>query len=195
MRDIAILEFVTLDGVMQSPTRPDEDTSGGFAQGGWAAGFMEGVMPQVIAEAMTQPYDLLFGRTTYDLFAEHWPNESDNNPVAKILNRARKYVVTNSPKDGYAWPNTTSVSGDIVSQIARLKNEDGPLLQIHGSCELVHTLMKHGLVDELRLWTFPVVLGQGKRLFGQKTAPADFELIKAGHVENGVAMHWYRRVS
>ena len=107
MRDIAILEFVTLDGVMQSPTRPDEDTSGGFAQGGWAAGFMEGVMPQVIAEAMTQPYDLLFGRTTYDLFAEHWPNESDDNPVARILNRARKYVVTNSPKDDYTWPNTT----------------------------------------------------------------------------------------
>jgi len=193
MRELAVLSFVTLDGVMQSPTSPEEDPSGGFTQGGWATPYWEQVMPQVFAEAMSEPYDLLFGRQTYDVFSAHWPHMPDSDPVAARLNSARKYVVTNSATHPLHWRRSIRISGDIASRIAALKAADGPLLQVHGSCQLIQTLLQHDLIDELRLWTFPVSVGGGKRLFGDGLAPVALKLIRADATTNGVVMSIYRR--
>lgn len=191
MRELAILTFVTLDGVMQAPGHQDEDRSGGFIHGGWCTNFWREVMEQVMAEAMANPYDLLLGRKTYETFATHWPNAGDN-PVANRLNNATKYVVT-STLNTFEWKNSKRISGDIVSEISRIKTQDGPLLQVHGSCELIQTLLSHQLIDEFRLWTFPLVVGAGKRLFGQNSIPTNLTLVKANTTSNGVAMGIYRR--
>ena len=193
MRELAILSFITLDGVMQSPTSPEEDPSGGFTGGGWGAPYWEQVMPQVYAEAMSEPYDLLFGRKTYEVFASHWPNASADDPVAVRLNSAHKYVATTSSTHPLPWERSTRVTGDVPAEIAMLKAEDGPLIQVHGSSELIQTLLKHDLIDEFRLWTFPVVVGDGKRLFGEGLAPSDLTLVKTGATANGVVMTVYRR--
>ena len=194
MRELAILSFVTLDGVMQSPTSPEEDSSGGFTGGGWGAPYWEQVMPQVFAEAMSEPYDLLFGRKTYEVFAGHWPNVSpDEDPVSARLNGGHKYVVTRSAEGPLAWGPATRLSEDVVGEIARLKAGDGPLIQVHGSAELIQTLLAHDLIDEYRLWTFPVVVGGGKRLFADGAALRNLELVRIGSTVNGVLMSIYRR--
>lgn len=192
MRDLAILTFVTLDGVMQAPSMPDEDRSGGFEQGGWAAPYWDEVMGQVQKEAMAYPYDMLFGRKTYDLFANHWPQVDPNDPTAAMMNNATKYVATNTPKT-FEWKNTAAVTGDIPAEIARLKEQDGPLLQVHGSAELIQTLLANRLVDEFRLWTFPVTVGAGKKLFSTSARPANLTLQKSEACANGVVMNIYRR--
>lgn len=191
MRDLAVLTFLTLDGVMQAPVQPDEDTSGGFQRGGWSFKYFEEVMPQVEEEAMSQPFDLLFGRKTYESFAAHWPNVT-GSPHADKLNSARKYVATSTLTE-LAWNNSQPITGDIAAEVARLKAQDGPLLQIHGSWQLIQTLLAHDLVDEYRLWTFPVVIGTGKRLFGEDTVPMDLTLVKTSATSNGVVMTIYRR--
>ncbi len=193
MRELAILSFVTLDGVMQSPTSPEEDPSGGFAGGGWGAPYWEEVMPQVYAEAMSEPYDLLFGRRTYDVFASHWPNVGGEDPVAARLNGGHKYVVTRSEGHPLPWAESTRLTGDVVAGIKSLKSGDGPLIQVHGSSELIQTLLAHDLIDEFRLWTFPVVVGGGKRLFADGVAPGSLELVRTGSTGNGVVMAFYRR--
>ena len=193
MRELAILSFVTLDGVMQSPTSPEEDPSGGFTGGGWGAPYWEDVMPRVYAEAMSEPYDLLFGRRTYDVFASHWPSLGDSDPVAARLNGSRKYVATRSEAHPLPWGPSTRISGDVVGEIERLKAGDGPLIQVHGSVELIQTLIAHELIDEYRLWTFPVVVGSGKRLFGGGSAPGDLRLVRSGSTASGVVMSVYRR--
>ncbi len=193
MRDLAVLTFLTLDGVMQAPAQPEEDTSGGFASGGWAAPYWPQVMDQVEEEAMAQPFDLLFGRRTYELFSAHWPNV-DNSPHADKLNNARKYVVTTTLNQ-LDWQYSTPISGDVPAEVAGLKEQDGPLLQVHGSSELIQTLLSYDLVDELRLWTFPVVVGAGKRLFGEGASPADWELAKSRCTSDGVVMAIYRRAN
>ncbi len=192
MRELAILTFVTLDGVMQAPSHPDEDSSGGFVHGGWAQPCWDEVMTQVQAEAMQVPYDLLLGRKTYDLFAASWPQASDENPVAAMLNNARKFVIT-SNGERLEWNNSTRVAGDIANEIGKLKKEEGPLLQVHGSWQLIQTLLAHDLVDEIRLWTFPVVLGSGKRLFESGVAPTNLTLVKTAAVPSGATMSIYRR--
>ncbi|WP_108882390.1 dihydrofolate reductase family protein [Anderseniella sp. Alg231-50] len=191
MRELAILTFVTLDGVMQAPAMPDEDRSGGFANGGWATPYWEEVMSQVGREAMAEPYDMLFGRKTYDLFAAHWP-EVRNDPAADRMNAATKYVATSSP-DTLNWANSHAVSGDVAGQIAALKKLQGPLLQVHGSSELVHTLIAEDLVDEFRLWIFPTLVGPGKRLFRQDGFQGQLQLVKSEACRNGVVMNIYRR--
>lgn len=193
MRELAILTFLTLDGVMQGPGSPEEDPSDGFTQGGWAANYWDEVMQQVMAEAMADPYDLLFGRKTYDIFAAYWPEAGDDNPVAKMLNRANKFVATTSTQNDIEWHNTTRITGDVAAEVSRLKAQDGPLLQVHGSCELIQTLLSHDLIDEYRLWTFPVVLGSGKCLFSQGAVPAELTLVKSETTSNGVVMGIYRR--
>jgi len=193
MRELAILTFLTLDGVMQGPGSPEEDPSGGFTQGGWAANYWDEVMQQVMAEAMADPYDLLLGRKTYDIVAAHWPEAGDNNPVAKMLNSASKFVATTSTQNDIEWQNTTRITGDVAAEVSRLKAQDGPLLQVHGSCELIQTLLSHDLIDEFRLWTFPVVLGSGKCLFSQGAVPAELTLVKSETTSNGVVMGIYRR--
>lgn len=192
MRDLAILEFVTLDGVMQAPSQPDEDTTGGFTGGGWARGCWEDVMAQVMTEAMAEPYDLLLGRTTWDLFASTFPQAPSDNPVAGRLNAARKYVVT-SGTDLTPWDNSVAITGDVVSEIKQLKAQSGPLLQVHGSWQLVQTLLSAGLVDEYRLWTFPVVVGSGKRLFETGALPSELRLVKSASTTSGATMSIYRR--
>ncbi len=143
MRELAILIFQTLDGVMQAPKLPEEDRSGGFGGGGWADPYWDEVMALVGNEAMAEPYDVLFGRNTYDVFAAH---ATDEHP----LPNANKFVATSNP-DTLSWHRSTALTGDIAAEVARLKGQDGPLLQVHGSCELVQTLLAHSLVDELRL--------------------------------------------
>lgn len=191
MRDIAALTFVTLDGVMQAPSMPEEDRSSGFSQGGWAAPYWEGVMEQVQTKAMAEPYDMLFGRKTFELFAGHWP-EVEDNPVAGMMNAARKFVVTTS-KQPLAWTNAQPVSGDLANAISELKSRDGPLLQVHGSWQLLQFLIGHKLVDEFRLWTFPVVAGSGKRLFEPGAVQQDLKLMKTAPCSNGATMSIYRR--
>ncbi|WP_305988390.1 dihydrofolate reductase family protein [Roseibium sp. MMSF_3544] len=191
MRDLAILTFVTLDGVMQAPSMPDEDRSRSFDLGGWAAPFWEGVMEQVQREAMAMPYDMLFGRKTYDLFAGHWP-DTDDDPIADMMTAARKYVVTSSTS-GLTWNNSQAVSGDLTREIAKLKHEDGPLLQVHGSWQLIQFLLAEGLIDEFRIWTFPVVLGSGKRLFESGARPLKLKLQKSEALADGTVMSLFKR--
>lgn len=192
MRELAILTFISLDGVMQGPTSPEEDPSNGFTKGGWANAHWEGVMEQVGREAMALPYDMLFGRKTYDLFASHWPNADPDDPAAKRMNGATKYVVSSSLRDP-TWQNTTVLGGDVPAQVAELKNQDGPLLQVHGSWQLIQTLLTHDLIDEFRLWTFPVVVGSGTRLFSGGAIPSSLLLTKSEATGNGAVMSIYRR--
>lgn len=193
MREVAILTFLTLDGVMQGPSSPEEDPSDGFIQGGWAKPYWDEVMQQATAEAMVVPYDLLLGRKTYDIFAASFLSSDEDNPVAKRMNNAKKFVVTKSISSELSWQNSSPVTGDIVAEILRLKGEDGPLLQVHGSQKLIQTLLAHDLIDEFRLWTFPVVLGGGKRLFSAGVVSCNLSLIKTDSTSNGVLMAFYRR--
>ena len=192
MRDLAILIFVTLDGVMQAPSMPEEDLSGDFKHGGWARPYWEDAMAQVEREAMAEPYDLLFGRKTYEIFAAHAPHVDPDDATAQKMNKAVKYVATNT-LDRFDWENTTPIRGDVPAEVARLKQENGPLLQVHGSGALIKTLLAHDLVDEFRLWTFPVVVGPGKRLFAEDATMKSLKLIKSEPCANGAVMTIYRR--
>lgn len=187
MRDLAIITFLTLDGVMQAPKMPEEDLSGGFNAGGWADPYWEEVMRLVGTEAMAKPYDVIFGRNTFDVFAAH---ATDSHPMHNF----KKFVATSKPKT-ISWNNSTPISGNIPAEITRLKSQDGPLLQVHGSCELIQLLLSHDLIDELRLLTFPVILGAGKRLFGSGTVASNFKLVKSESTPNGVIMAIYRRTA
>ena len=176
---------------MQAPGSSGEDRSGGFEGGGWAAPYWEEVMAQVRREAMHAPYDMLFGRKTYDIFASHFP-KAGASPETDMMNAGRKYVVTSNP-NGLHWTNSTAITGDIPEAVHGLKAEDGPLLQVHGSGQLIQTLHAHGLIDEYRLWTFPVVVGSGKRLFEPGCGTASLHLEKTEPCSNGVVMSVYRR--
>lgn len=195
-RLLAVVEFLTLDGVMQSPGHPEEDSSGEFKHGGWSNNFWPEVMPQVNEHAMAEPIDLLFGRNTYDSFAGFWPEPSPQVPTdvrahAKVLNQSAKFVVTSRP--GLEWPISTGVdSNDVAGAVAKLKAQNGPLIQVHGSWQLVQTLISEGLVDEFRLWTFPVVVGSGKRLFEQSAPPAKLSVVKSEATTTGCTMTFYR---
>jgi len=178
MRKLAILSFQTLGGVMQSPTSPEEDPSGGFTGGGWGASCWDDVMEQVMREAMSDPYDLLLGRKTYELFAPNWSDAPSDNPVAMKLNNATKYVVTSTLNE-LEWNSSIDIDGDIVAEIKRLKAQEGNLLQVHGSWQLIQTLLTHDLIDEYRLWMFPVIVGSGKRLFGNGGPPKNLKLINS----------------
>jgi len=191
-RELAILAFVTLDGVMQAPAQPEEDFSGDFKHGGWAAPYWGDVMAQVKEEAMAEPYDLLLGRKTYEIFAPHFSKAGDKDGDAAQLNEATKYVATNT-LDDLDWANSIRIDGDIAEAVGKLKAEKGRLLQVHGSWQLIQTLLQADLVDEFRLWTFPVLVGGGKRLFAQSVVRPCLKLIKSGATANGVSMTIYRR--
>ena len=192
MREVAILTFVTLDGVMQAPAEPEEDFSGDFKHGGWARPYWAEVMAQVGEEAMAEPYDLLLGRRTYEIFAPHFSEIGDGDAEAAMMNNATKYVATNT-LEKLTWKNAVRITGDVPAEVARLKEQDGPLLQVHGSWRLIQTLLDHDLVDEFRLWTFPVVLGAGKRLFQELGVRKTLVRIKSGTTPSGVVMGIYRR--
>ena len=191
MRKVAALSFVSLDGVMQAPAHADEDRSGNFSRGGWAMPWWTEVMEQVREEAMAEPYDLLLGGKTYDIFAPHWQAAS-NSSEARKLNHARKYVATSRPAP-LSWNNSVAIPGRLADTVRELKMSDGPLLQIHGSGRLIHYLLGHHLIDEFRIWTFPIILGTGKRLFPMAGSQESLTLIKSGRTTNGVIMSIYRR--
>jgi len=173
MRKLIVLSFITLDGVMQAPGGPQEDDSGGFKYGGWSVGYFDDFLGNVMTEQMGHPFDLLLGRKTYDIFAAYWPQVKDETGVG--INRAKKYVVSHRPVN-LDWKVTVPINGDVAGKIAQLKKEDGPEIQVHGSGNLIQTLLKNGLVDEFWLKTFPVSVGNGKRLFAEGTMPAGFTL-------------------
>jgi dihydrofolate reductase len=191
MRPLVVNTFLTLDGVMQAPGGPEEDPTGGFTHGGWSAGYWDDAMAARMGEVMGKPFDLLLGRKTYEIFAAHWPHVPDQ-PGAAELNSARKYVASRT-LDTLGWQNSTLLEGDVAEAVAKLKAEDGPEIQVHGSADLIQTLLEHDLVDQLNVMIFPLVLGSGKRLFGEGTAPAGFELADSGTSSTGVITATYRR--
>jgi dihydrofolate reductase len=187
MRKLVVNTFVSLDGVMQAPGGPEEDSTGGFQYGGWSVPFWDDRMGQVMGEFMGKSFDLVLGRKTYEIFAAHWPHTDE--PGAAELNRATKYVASRTLQT-LEWENSTLLEGDIGEAVARLKEEDGPL-QVHGSSDLIQTLLRHGLIDEFRVWIFPVVLGAGKRLFGEGAPPAALKLVDSEVSSTGVVMASY----
>ena len=189
MRKLIVSTFLTLDGVMQAPGGPGEDDSGGFTYGGWSVNYWDDRMGQVMGEAMGKPFDLVLGRKTYDIFAAHWPHATDD-PGAKPLNDATKYVASRS-EPTLSWSNSVLIEGDAAEGIAALKKEDGPELQVHGSSNLIQTLLQHNLVDQFRLWVFPLVIGSGKRLFSDGTIPAGLKLLGTKVSTTGVVMNTY----
>jgi dihydrofolate reductase len=189
MRILAINTNVSLDGVMQAPGGPDEDPTGGFTHGGWAVKYFDDVMWQAIADD-ARPYELLLGRGTYEIFAAHWPY--DEGPIADELNGSRKHVASTT-LDRVEWNNSTLIAGDVAEYVRRLKAEDGPEIQVHGSPGLTQTLLAHDLIDEFRLRIYPIVLGTGKRLFGDGTVPAGLKLVDSKRSTTGVTLATYER--
>ena len=189
MRELIVNTFLTLDGVMQAPGGPEEDDSGDFAHGGWSLGYWDELMSQVMTEAMSAPFDLVLGRTTYDIFAAYWPHASEEDG-AKPLNDATKYVASRSHPT-LEWSNSVLIEGDVAESIAALKKEDGPELQVHGSGDLIQTLLRHNLVDRYRLWVFPLVIGSGKRLFSEGAVPSGLKLVDSKVSTTGVVMGTY----
>jgi dihydrofolate reductase len=188
MRTLAVNTFMSLDGVMQAPGGPDEDPTGGFRYGGWAVTYFDDEMMGQMAEA--GPYELLLGRATYEIFAAHWPY--DEGPIADQLNSTRKHVASTT-LDRVEWNNSTLITGDVAAYVASLKRQDGPEIQVHGSAGLIQTLLKHDLIDEFRLWIFPVVIGTGKRFFGDGTIPAGLKLVDSRVSTTGVTINTYER--
>ena len=188
MRKLAVNTFVSLDGVMQAPGGPEEDPTGGFTLGGWGANYFDDEMMEQVAEA--DPYELLLGRGTYEIFAAHWPY--DEGQIADRLNSIRKYVASTT-LDRVEWNNSTLITGDIAEYVAKLKLEDGPEIQVHGSPGLIQTLLEHDLIDEFRVWIFPLVLGTGKRLFGDGAIPAALKLADSKVSTTGVTINTYER--
>jgi len=192
MRKINVLTFISLDGVMQAPGGPEEDTSGGFKYGGWTFPYFDEFSGQIMGEQIKPPFDLLLGKKTYDIFAAYWPHQTNDNPVTEPFNKARKYVASDVAFDP-TWENTTVLTGDVVSQIKKLKSEEGPDLQVHGSGNFAQTLFKNDLVDEMWLKIFPVTLGNGKKLFAEGTIPAAFTLVESKVSPSGVIFANYKR--
>ena len=189
MRKLVVSTFLTLDGVMQAPGGPGEDDSGGFAHGGWSVSYWDEHMGQVMSAALSTPFDLLLGRRTYDIFAAYWP-DAPEEAGAKPLNDATKYVASRG-RPTLGWSRSVLIEGDVAEGVAALKQDDGPELQVHGSGNLVQTLLKHGLVDEFRLWVFPLVLGSGRRLFAEGTVPAGLRLADSTVSTTGVVIGTY----
>ncbi|MGD9651537.1 MAG: dihydrofolate reductase family protein [Candidatus Dadabacteria bacterium] len=193
MRKIIVLSFMTLDGVIQAPGGPGEDTSGGFEYGGWTVPYFDDFSGRVMDEQTGHPFDLLLGRKTYDIFAGYWPHQDESTtPFALKFNKARKYVASRSPIE-LDWNNSVLLQEDIVEEIKKLKAQDGPELQVYGSGDFIQTLLKNDLVDELWLKIFPITLGTGKRLFAEGTIPAAFELTDSKVSPSGVMIANFKR--
>ena len=188
MRILAVNSFVSLDGVMQSPGGPDEDPTGGFTHGGWGVNYFDDEMMSRVAESA--PYELLLGRGTYEIFAAHWPY--DEGPIADKLNSTRKHVAS-TRLESVEWSNSTLIQGDVAEYVADLKSQDGTEIQVHGSPGLIQTLLEHDLVDEYRLWIFPVAVGTGKRFFGDGTIPVALKLVDSRVTKTGVTVNTYER--
>lgn len=190
MRKIIALSFITLDGVMQAPGGPQEDTDGGFTYGGWVAPhFDDQLGGAIMHEQMAKTRHLLLGRKTYEIFASYWPTHESDWPG---INAATKYVVSETLTQSL-WDNTVFIKDNVVEEIQRLKQQDGADIQVHGSGHLLQTLFKHDLVDELWLKIFPITLGTGKHLFGEGVIPSAFKLVQSQTTPSGVIVADYER--
>jgi dihydrofolate reductase len=189
MRQLLVTTFLTLDGVMQAPGGPGEDDSGGFTLGGWSVSYWDDLMGQVMEDATSKPFAMVLGRKTYDIMAAYWPTAPAESG-GEVFNAATKYVASRS-RPTLEWANSVLIDGDAADGLAALKKEDGPELQVHGSGDLIQTLLRHKLVDVFRLWVFPVVVGSGKRLFGDGAIPAGLKLVDSKVSSTGVVIGTY----
>jgi dihydrofolate reductase len=192
MRKVVAAACVSLDGIMQAPGGPPEDPTGGFTHGGWTVNYWDEPMGQFMGKTFSKPFDLLLGRKTYEIFAAHWPFVEGDDPIASTFNAVTKYVATSSTEP-LTWRNSVALRGDVAAEITRLKQADGPDLLTQGSSVLLQTLLAHDLIDEFRLLIFPLVLGPGKRLFGQGTKPGALKLAETTVSTTGVIMSVYDR--
>ena len=190
MRKIIATTFATLDGVVQAPGAPKEDSSGGFAYGGWSVNYWDKIMGDVMTTFMGLPFELLLGKRTYDIFAAYWPHTKEDQVVAKQFNSTKKYVVSHEPAE-LTWQNSALITDDAVAHIKKLKAEDGPNLWVHGSGTLVQTLLKHHLVDRMHFWIFPVTVGGGKRFFAEGTQAEGLKLTSSKISTTGVIIATY----
>jgi len=190
MRKIITTTFVTMDGVMQAPGGPQEDPSGGFPYGGWQANVFDSSLREVLNELLKPPFAMLLGRTTYNIFAGFWPKQGPNNAIAKSFNEAMKYVVSHEPFEP-EWVNTAVVSHDVPATLRKLKAEDGPDIIVWGSGNLIQTLLREHLIDRMHVWTHPVTIGVGKRLFADGARAATWKLVKGRVGDGGVILATY----
>jgi dihydrofolate reductase len=191
MRKVVVLEHISLDGVIQAPGGPDEDTSGGFAYGGWISSYSDPILGTFIRRQMNLPFDLLLGRKTYDIWAPYWPHHADAWPD---VNTATKYVASKTITSG-AWQPSVFISGNIAEKVAKIKQQPGPDLHVWGSSNLLQTLIKHNLVDTFWLMIYPITLGAGKRLFAEGTIPAAFKVTESILGSNGVIVVNYEHAA
>lgn len=189
MRKIIVLTFMSLDGVIQGPGAPGEDPSNNFKLGGWVVPYFDDELGAEMGEQMDKPFDLLLGRKTFELFASYWPQHKEEGPG---INNATKYVVSNTLTK-HEWDKTVFLNGDVVTKIKELKNSDGVDIQVHGSANLIQTLMANDLVDEYWFKIFPLTLGDGKQIFEKGTIPAAFELLECKSTPSGVILAKYKR--
>jgi dihydrofolate reductase len=194
MRTLVVGSFLTLDGVMQAPGGPNEDREGGFQHGGWLVPYFDEKFSEIMTEWTTRADAFLLGRKTYEIFAGSWPKSTDPaDEIATALNSRPKFVASRT-LDKVDWRNSILLKGDVAEEVAKLKAQEGGEIQVHGSGNLLQTLLKHDLIDTLRIWQFPVALGIGKRLFGEGTIPRSFQLVDTQQITTGAVLHVYERV-
>ena len=193
MRQLVVGAFTTLDGVMQAPGGPDEDRDNGFQHGGWLVPYFDDKFVQIMSEWTTRAGAFLLGRKTYEIFAGSWPKSIDPADETAVALNTRPKFVASSTLDTVSWNNSTLLKGDIAQEVTKLKAVEGGEIQVHGSSNLIQTLLRHDLVDALRIWQFPVVLGTGKRLFGDGTIPRSFRLVETQLNTTGAVLHVYER--
>lgn len=193
MRKLVVGTFTTLDGVLQAPGGPNEDRDGGFQHGGWLVPYFDAKFGEIMTEWTKRAGAFLLGRKAYEIFADSWPKSTDPaDEIAAALNTRPKFVASGT-LDNANWNNSILLKGDIAEEVAKLKAQEGREIQVHGSSNLIQTLLKHDLVDALRIWQFSVVLGTGKRLFGEGTIPRSFRLVETQLNTTGAVLHVYER--
>ena len=193
MKKLVVGAFITLDGVMQAPGGPNEDRDGGFQHGGWLVPYFDAKFVEIMTEWTKRAGAFLLGRKTYEIFADSWPKSTDPaDEIAAALNIRPKFVASRT-LDKVTWNNSILLKGDVAQEVAKLRAEEGGEIQVHGSSNLIQTLLKDDLVDTLRIWQFPVVLGTGKRLFGKGAIPHSFRLVETQLNTTGAVLHVYER--
>jgi dihydrofolate reductase len=189
MRKIIVVTFMSMDGVLQAPGGPQEDPSGQFKWGGWTFHFQDEQTGDKMRQIMSRPFDLLLGRRTFEIFSAYWPYQG-NHPIAEKFNSIRKYVVATTPVD-ISWQHSILIEGDVVSELKKLKEQDGPDLLVHGSSRLIQTLLANRLADELHTWIYPITFGKGKKLFQEGTQAVQWKLTDTTVSSTGVIMASY----